>query len=277
MASFAGVFRDYGRSISPWVWLLAVYNCFSFFSSVHSRRLVCWQAIVQCHSEVDCSYAYDQYLQACKSVLTGERHRCPSHCISALIQLNHTRHGPALEDCDCLADAECKAAKREIEPCLPRTKVLGCTEARIQCEKDPKCDHSLRSYLRHCSKLFNGMRCTDECRGVIEDMLLVPKAVLLNECVCDGLERPICESVKANMARLCFDTDYSNNPTSSGGYPLDDYFDYEEDINLGDGVDNSRTFSNDIPDSGQTQQICPFVVLALAVSILLVFATDLSS
>jgi growth arrest-specific protein 1 len=33
--------------------------------------------------------------------------------------------------------------------------------------------------------------------------LAVPKAELLNDCVCDGLERPICESVKENMARLC--------------------------------------------------------------------------
>ncbi|XP_007433157.1 growth arrest-specific protein 1, partial [Python bivittatus] len=83
-----------------------------------------------------------------------------------------------------------------------------------------------------CGKLFNGLRCTEECRGVIEDMLAVPKALLLNDCVCDGLERPICESVKENMARLCFGAD-ALGPGSSGASDSasEDYYeeDYEEE------------------------------------------------
>uniref|UniRef100_A0A7N4PTX1 Growth arrest specific 1 n=1 Tax=Sarcophilus harrisii TaxID=9305 RepID=A0A7N4PTX1_SARHA len=231
---------------------------------VHGRRLICWQALLQCQGEPECSYAYNQYAEACAPVLQqqgGEegaaaaassfpssasfssRWRCPSHCISALIQLNHTRRGPALEDCDCAQDENCKSTKRAIEPCLPRTStggggtgggagggVMGCTEARRRCDRDSRCNLALNRYLTYCGKLFNGLRCTDECRAVIEDMLAVPKAALLNDCVCDGLERPICESVKENMARLCFGAELGNSPGSSGSDGgLDDYYDEDYD------------------------------------------------
>ncbi|KAK9408252.1 growth arrest-specific protein 1 [Crotalus adamanteus] len=224
---------------------------------VHGRRLICWQAMLQCQEEPDCGYAYSQYAEACAPVLMAEgdgfaasaassssfsnRRRCPSHCISALIQLNHTRRGPALEDCDCDQDEKCRATKRAIEPCLPRTSsggssaggvVIGCTEARRRCDWDSRCSVALSRYMTFCGKLFNGLRCTEECRAVIEDMLAVPKALLLNDCVCDGLERPICESVKENMARLCFGAD-ALGPGSSGASDSasDDYYeeDYEEE------------------------------------------------
>ncbi|XP_057405001.1 growth arrest-specific protein 1 [Balaenoptera acutorostrata] len=233
----------------------------------HGRRLICWQALLQCQGEPECSYAYNQYAEACAPVLAqrsggdapgaaaaaaaaafpasaasfSSRWRCPSHCISALIQLNHTRRGPALEDCDCAQDENCKSTKRAIEPCLPRTSgggaggpgaggVMGCTEARRRCDRDSRCNLALSRYLTYCGKLFNGLRCTDECRTVIEDMLAVPKAALLNDCVCDGLERPICESVKENMARLCFGAELGNGPGSSGSDGgLDDYYDEEYD------------------------------------------------
>lgn len=214
-----------------------------------SRRLICWQAILQCQRDPGCSYSYNLYTEACSPVLSrpGEssRHRCPSHCISALIQLNSTKAGPALEDCDCAADDLCKATKRAIEPCMPWTSggragggasaagggaVMGCMEARKLCEGDRRCHASLSRYLSKCGRLFNGVRCTDECRGVIEDMMQVPKALLLNDCVCDGLERPICESIKENMARLCFGAELGNGgPGSSGNsdYEYDDEYDEE--------------------------------------------------
>ncbi|XP_010834368.1 PREDICTED: LOW QUALITY PROTEIN: growth arrest-specific protein 1 [Bison bison bison] len=182
----------------------------------HGRRLICWQALLQCQGEPECSYAYNQYAEACAPVLAqrggsdvpgaaaaaaafpasaasfSSRWRCPSHCISAL--------------------------------------VLGCTEARRRCDRDSRCNLALSRYLTYCGKLFNGLRCTDECRTVIEDMLAMPKAALLNDCVCDGLERPICESVKENMARLCFGAELGNGPGSSGSDGgLDDYYDEEYD------------------------------------------------
>ncbi|XP_010603832.1 growth arrest-specific protein 1 [Fukomys damarensis] len=99
-----------------------------------------------------------------------------------------------------------------------------------RCDRDSRCNLALGRYLTYCGKLFNGLRCTDECRAVIEDMLAMPKAALLNDCVCDGLERPICESVKENMARLCFGAELGTGPGSSGSDGgLDDYYDEEYD------------------------------------------------
>ncbi|XP_012887153.1 PREDICTED: growth arrest-specific protein 1 [Dipodomys ordii] len=166
----------------------------------HGRRLICWQALLQCQGEPECSYAYNQYAEACAPVLAQ-------------------RGGG----------------------------VMGCVEARRRCERDSRCNLALNRYLTYCGKLFNGLRCTDECRTVIEDMLAVPKAALLNDCVCDGLERPICESVKENMARLCFGADLGNGPGSSGSDGgLDDYYDeeYDEEPRLG-GAGSEQPLDDD--------------------------------
>ncbi|CAI9559338.1 unnamed protein product, partial [Staurois parvus] len=101
----------------------------------------------------------------------------------------------------------------------------------------------LTRYLSKCGRLFNGVRCTDECRGVIEDMMQVPKALLLNDCVCDGLERPICESIKENMARLCFGAELGNGgPGSSGNsdYDYEDEYDEEGGPDRGTGPTKRR-------------------------------------
>ncbi|XP_041816569.1 growth arrest-specific protein 1b [Chelmon rostratus] len=172
----------------------------------HSRRLVCWKAILKCHGEPECHYAYDQYLYACASVINGDRKKCPSHCISSLIQLNLTQSGPALEDCDCALDPVCRSTKQAIEPCLPRTSTMGCTEARRQCEMDLPCSSAMRDYLFHCRKLFGGERCSDGCRRVIANMRSIPKAQQLDTCVCDGTERNICEYIKVSMKTFCSDS-----------------------------------------------------------------------
>ncbi|KAM4634247.1 growth arrest-specific protein 1-like [Polymixia lowei] len=171
----------------------------------HGRRLVCWQAIMKCHGEPACQYAYDQYLYACAPVISGDRKKCPSHCISSLIQLNLTDSGPSLEDCDCASDPLCRSTKQAIEPCLPRTSSVGCTEARRQCERDAHCSSAMRDYLFHCRKLFGGERCSDGCRRVIASMRSIPKARQLDTCVCDGTERNICEYIKISMKNFCFD------------------------------------------------------------------------
>ncbi|XP_077330953.1 growth arrest-specific protein 1 [Lithobates pipiens] len=256
-----------------------------------SRRLICWQAIMQCQRESECSYAYNQYTEACSSVLArpveSSRHRCPSHCISALIQLNHTKGGPALEDCDCAADELCKAAKRAIEPCMPWTSggrvgggataagggaIMGCMEARKLCEGDRRCHTSLSRYLSKCGRLFNGVRCTDECRGVIEDMMQVPKALLLNDCVCDGLERPICESIKENMARLCFGAELGNGgPGSSGNsdYEYDDEYDEEGPDREGSHEEETRRVVTLDNNHGSPTSYASVLVLGTSMALVL--------
>ncbi|XP_056380515.1 growth arrest-specific protein 1 [Hyla sarda] len=200
-----------------------------------SGQRVCWQAMMRCQSEKECRFAYVQYIEACGMVLNGgqvnepTKRRCPSHCINAIIQLNQTEAGPALEDCDCSDDSVCIATKQAIEPCMPRSakrgSVIGCTAARRICERDGRCAKSMISYLKHCGQLFNGVNCPIPCKAVISEMMLMPKAMMLNDCVCDGVERPICESVKDSMVRLCFGPD--GDLSSSG--EADDYTDDEYD------------------------------------------------
>ncbi|XP_037607807.1 growth arrest-specific protein 1-like [Sebastes umbrosus] len=202
-------------------------------ASPKNHRLVCWKAILKCHGEPQCHYAYDQYIYACASVINGERKKCPSHCISSLIQLNLTQSGPALEDCDCNQDPVCRSTKQAIEPCMPRTRTrtsttsstMGCTEARLQCEADQPCSSAMRDYLYHCRRLFGGERCSDGCRRVIADMRSIPKAQQLDTCVCDGTERNICEYIKVSMKTFCSDS--SDRFAGSGFSDSED--DSEED------------------------------------------------
>ncbi|XP_029961280.1 growth arrest-specific protein 1a [Salarias fasciatus] len=214
MASCGAPLRSVCRPAWPLGCVLLCLACFSLASPSHGRRLICWQAIMNCQAESACNYAYDHYIRACGPVLNGDRKECPSHCISSLVQLNLTKSGPALEDCSCGQDSICTRTKRAIEPCLPRTTSTGCTEARHQCQRDPQCSSAMHDYLNHCGKLFNGAVCTNACRNVIANMRKIPKGQQLDTCMCDGTERAICEFVKSSMKELCFD--YPDRYEASG-------------------------------------------------------------
>ncbi|XP_048876406.1 growth arrest-specific protein 1-like [Brienomyrus brachyistius] len=218
MASSASLIHCSQRLFWPLWCFLVIFGYLSSASPSHGRRLICWQAIAKCQQESECFFAYEQYQYACMPVIRGGR-KCPSHCISSLVQLNMTKNGPSLEDCDCASDVICEDMKRQIEPCLPRTSKVGCTDARRQCERDPECNRAISDYLLHCGKLFSRSRCTDACRIVIENMRSIPKAEVLDTCVCDGEERTICEYVKISMKTLCFETRVEY--TSSGFYSDD--------------------------------------------------------
>lgn len=199
-------------------------------------QLVCWQALLRCHQEPECNLAYSQYLAACEGNIRGAQRQCPSHCINTLIRLNHTRTGPDLETCDCAQDLQCLSARRAIEPCLPRRHPsnaggMGCMEARQRCEEDSGCHASLSAYLSYCGQLFNGRKCSSKCKATIQQMLFMPNGVLLNRCVCDGVERPFCEVVKENMRKLCFVGEHivvSEQPDVDDMYEDEDYDPKEE-------------------------------------------------
>ncbi|NWI68529.1 GAS1 protein, partial [Todus mexicanus] len=164
---------------------------------------------------------------------------------------------PALEDCDCAQDENCRATKRAIEPCLPRTSspagggggpgVMGCTEARRRCDWDSRCSLALSRYMTYCGKLFNGLRCTPECRA----------------------------SVRENMARLCFGADMGGNGAgSSGGSDggLEEYYDedYEEEPSQkgrDDAEDNAGSepgFPVPRDSAGRPAAACPLLAPLLA-------------
>ncbi|XP_029430794.1 growth arrest-specific protein 1-like [Rhinatrema bivittatum] len=186
----------------------------------------CWETLLRCQEEPACASAYGQYQAACEPVLEPgglPPAACPSHCIGALVRLNETREGAALESCACGADARCRRLKAAIEPCLPRPAApgLGCMDARRRCEQEPACGATLAAYLSRCGQLFNGRRCTAACRATIRLLLATPPGPRLERCVCDGVERPFCEVLKGNMGRLCF-------PGSEGAED-EDYQEEEEE------------------------------------------------
>ncbi|XP_056881467.1 growth arrest-specific protein 1 [Takifugu flavidus] len=240
----------------PWVLLPGVLVALE-------AQLLCWQALLRCHQEPECALAYSQYLAACGGTLRGQQ-QCPSHCINTLIRLNHTRSGPPLEACDCAQDLQCRSAQRAIQPCLPRRLPshaggMGCTEARQRCEEDGSCHASLAAYLSYCGQLFNGRRCSSDCKATIQHMLLLPGGVLLDRCVCDGVERPFCEVVKENMRRLCFTGDHmvvSEQPE------VDDmYEDEDEDPQRGEGeeVDTRGSPAPHTSSGGLTLLLLPLL------------------
>lgn len=235
MANSGTLLQAVSRSVWPLGCVLLFFGCFSVASPSHGRRVVCWHAIMNCQAESECNYAYEHYIRACGPVLNGEKKKCPSHCISSLIQLNLTKNGPPLEDCSCGQDAFCANTKRAIEPCLPRTTSTGCTEARHQCERDPQCNSAMHDYLKHCGKLFSGAICTNACRNVIANMRKIPKGQQLDTCMCDGTERTICEFVKNSMKMLCFEDKniYENSGSDEEDY---DTSDYEELVELDSGA-----------------------------------------
>ncbi|XP_077379110.1 growth arrest-specific protein 1a [Festucalex cinctus] len=229
MVTFGALAPSLRCSLGPLTCVLLLATL-SAASPTHGRRLVCWQAILSCQAERECNYAYEHYLRACAPVLNGERKKCPSHCISSLVQLNLTRNGPALEDCSCGHDAFCTRTKRAIEPCLPRTTSSGCTAARVQCQRDQQCSSTMSDYMKHCGHLFSSSVCTDACRKVIDKMRKIPKGQQLDTCMCDGDERTICEVVKSRMRQGCFD---APEPEESSGVSHDGY-DAEDDEDYAD-------------------------------------------
>lgn len=248
------------RSAAGCLLLLLLLGVFAAASPSHGRRLVCWQAIMNCQAEPDCNYAYEHYTRACGPVLTGGRKKCPSHCISSLVQLNLTKSGPALEECSCGRDAVCAGTKRAIEPCLPRTTSTGCTEARRQCERDPQCNAAMHGYLNHCGKLFSGAVCTNACRSVIDYMRKIPKGQQLDTCMCDGTERAICEFVKSSMKTLCFE---SLDREESSGY-LDGRIDDEDYTPEPDCVIGAESAASSPPPAAR----CVLALLASVLAIL---------
>lgn len=70
----------------------------------------------------------------------------------------------------------------------------------------------------------------------------MPNGMMLNECVCDGLERPFCEVVKQNMLRLC----------SIGGFSVD--HDAMDDIY--EDEDYETKAERDVTDSYAVMSTC---------------------
>uniref|UniRef100_A0A4W5L546 Growth arrest-specific 1a n=1 Tax=Hucho hucho TaxID=62062 RepID=A0A4W5L546_9TELE len=170
----------WGIVMSLWGIVMSLWGIMMSLWGIMIRRLICWQADMNCQTEPECHYTYGQYICACAAVRSGDIKKCPSHCISS--------------------------QPDEKWASLPSPDWQhGETEARRKYESNLQCSSAMRNYLIHCGKLFNGATCTNACRNVIAGTRKIPKAELLDTCVCDGTERTICEYVKVSMKNLCFE------------------------------------------------------------------------
>ncbi|KAG7473456.1 hypothetical protein MATL_G00096100 [Megalops atlanticus] len=93
-------------------------------------------------------------------------------------------------------------------------------------------------------------------------MLFIPNGMLLNRCVCDGVERPFCEVVKENMGKLCAIGDHG---VSTAYGEMDDMYE-DEDYEL-------KTDREDFhPESGvsfsSSTQLSPRVTLLQGILLL---------
>jgi hypothetical protein len=78
-------------------------------------------------------------------------------------------------------------------------------------------------------------------------MLFIPNGMLLNQCVCDGVERPFCEVVKENMSKLCQIGDHnviSDQADMDDMYEDEDYESKTEEICPPDSNSSSPQLSS---------------------------------
>ncbi|XP_066273442.1 growth arrest-specific protein 1-like [Branchiostoma lanceolatum] len=183
----------------------------------------CGEALVACTDSDSCYRAYYNYVYACTGVLTGEvTDHCPTSCQSALQSLLQNEEGRVLESCNCTGPDEqrCTQLRQKVEICRPTlyegsnaSRVVGCTEATQICSQSEACVQAKDNYLVSCSQLFNGLECSQTCMDSINHFYSQEEVELLQNCVCDGPERPICVAIKNNMERLC----HGNSGGREGG------------------------------------------------------------
>lgn len=93
-------------------------------------------------------------------------------------------------------------------------------------------------------------------------MLLIPSGMLLNRCVCDGVERPFCEVVKDNMRKLC---SIGDNGVSMSYGEMDDVYE-DEDYEMKAEREDTQSDSM-VPLSGASKLPSCFIFLHLAMLI----------
>lgn len=161
---------------------------------------------------------------------------CPLTCVNAIKNLTATSKGKELKDCQCKTDAVCLTMKARLRRCVLSSEgnytIFSCTEARKRCSKDNKCKATQTNFLKRCTHLISGVKCTRDCKDSQGELLDSELGKALNECECDGMEEPYCRAIRANYEALCKATRGPRDPdvltTPS-----------EHTVKMGDGNRNS--------------------------------------
>ena len=145
--------------------------------------------------------------------------QCTPECLNSLIMLNKTVYGGLLAKCDCKAkrdknnqsqtewdEAMCSEQQAKAIQCRPRLfkprkAVIGCTESRLKCENDPRCQKEQENFLQKCSQVISGVTCSDGCIEARDRLAIASRH--FRTCVCDGTEMRACRIIRENLETLC--------------------------------------------------------------------------
>lgn len=170
----------------------------------------------KCATRVGCGMAlYNLYL-GCNTVMSGRSDTCTVRCQSALVSLLTAEDevGREFINCGCNT-ASCEPTKRRVQNCSKAvlaamdnleddTKVVSCTLAEWICQADTSCYTALRFYLKHCSRMLKGDKCTSRCNNSLNILYRQPKAKKMWNCRCMGDEEFNCLEIRRNTRQLCY-------------------------------------------------------------------------
>lgn len=188
----------------------------------------CDKAIERCRYDLKCApflrqlfdndtctsaLGYDPYWKRIKGAMGPT---CPRACVQAIQKLTLTPRGKAMESCVCDQDAMCLTVKARLQRCILKSEgnytIFSCTKARKNCSSNPDCLKTQKNFLRRCTQLISGQKCTQDCKDSQDELLSSELGKALNDCECDGAEEPYCRGIRANYEALCKATREPRDP-----------------------------------------------------------------
>lgn len=198
-------------------WVLWLMNLLALSRS----ESVCWDALKNCQRDFPCAiklrglftgqcqkalgFRYDPKYYGPYPKITGSvEPKCPSKCVQAIKNLTSSPKGKAVESCICKdGDGVCLTIIARLKRCVNGSDIFSCTAARKRCNKDKNCKKNQFNFLKRCSQLISGVKCTQDCKESQKELLGSKLGGALLECDCDGLEEPYCRGIRSNYENLC--------------------------------------------------------------------------
>lgn len=210
----------------PWlamykIVLAVVFGLFQVLKANKSTPKLCVRANQNCQDDVFmCGLRYGHFASACgldvKLMSTRSKENftylvsptpkpCSKECIQAIKALKRTKRGKELHECDCKLDGHCLVVKARVARCLSRTKhgpYISCTNALVNCTKDPTCKFLQSKFLEDCRQMINGVRCEETCLRIQDRLFRSTYGKPLAKCVCDGPSEAYCLGIQAHAKQL---------------------------------------------------------------------------
>jgi len=183
----------------------------------------CMEARNKCSHRIGCSMAMNNFNIACAQVKLGMVDYCTESCKRAVISLVTVQDdiGTDILTCDCAGSEDCQLQRDRISVCsddvlaalktLDNEDVISCSLARMLCEANTQCYTALGYYEENCENLWlNGhksLECSQACNNSLNILNRQPRAVKLENCLCDNTDTIIdentCIRMKYNTKTYC--------------------------------------------------------------------------